>query len=123
MKRIASAVIAASLCALMPCVLETRLASQTSGDMLPAPPSMPPVGLMHGVPKDYPVILGPIEIRSEGGGDFQVSGTMTIETDWSSFDVVAESRTTRTSGSEEDQIQIVIDTGWSFDLSRKMVKQ
>jgi len=57
------------------------------------------------------------------GGEISVSGTMTIQPDWSALDVAVENKTTRRSGSDKDRIQFVVDTSWSLSLSRKMIRQ
>jgi hypothetical protein len=55
---------AATLLGLIPCGFYIPLSGQGPGDRLPSSPTMPNVGFMHGVPKDYTAILGPIEIRT-----------------------------------------------------------
>ncbi len=60
----------------------------------------------------FDVQLVIVAAQSEGG-EIPVSGIMTIQPDWSSLDVTVENKTTRSSGSEKDKIQLVIDTSWT----------
>jgi hypothetical protein len=64
-----------------------------------------------------------IVAQQSEGGEISVSGTMTIQPDWSALDVAVENKATRRSGSDKDKIQFVVDTSWSLGLSRKMIRK
>ena len=59
--------------------------------------------------------------QNQHAGDVEMSGTMQIKDDWSSFDTLLQNKTTRSATYENTQIKI--DTTWSIALSRQLDKQ